>query len=117
MALPLPKLLGNRVACSDVVKCAFDLGDHEVNVYQVLNDMGPCKVDAVAVQVGRDPSVVYRNLQKLTSCGIVNRTKQTIAEGGYFFVYEALPREQVKRRLRECIDDWHKQMLGAVQRL
>ena len=30
---------------------------------------------------------------------------------------KAVPKAQVKRRLKACVDDWHRQMLGAIDRL
>lgn len=117
MAFPTDKLLQKRLACSDVVQCAFDLGEQELGVYEAVNNLGACKTGDVARVVGRDASVVYRHLQKLMRCGIVTKEKRTIAEGGYFYVYAALPKTQVKARLRECVDDWHAQMKRAIGRL
>lgn len=117
MAFPVQKLLSSRVSCADVVQCAYDLGEQEVRVYEALNNLGPSRTEEIATAVGRDPSVVHRNLQKLVSCGIVVKDKKTIAGGGYFHAYEALPKAEVKRRLRACVDDWHDQMLRAIKRL
>lgn len=106
-----------RVSCTDVVRCAFDLGEHEIRVYETLNDLGAARVEDVAKLVGREASVVYRHLQKLCACDIVTKSKRTIEGGGYYFVYEARPKAQVKRKLAACVDDWHAQMTRAIQRL
>lgn len=117
MAFPVPNLLRNRVSCAEVVQCAYDLGDQEVRVFEALNNLGPSRTEEIAKAVGKDPSVVYRNMQKLVSCGIVTKHKRSLPEGGYFHAYEALPKSEVKRRLRACVDDWHAQMVRAIGRL
>jgi predicted transcriptional regulator len=117
MAFPVEKLMKNRLACSDVVQCAFDLGDQELRVYEALNNLGTSKTEEIARVVGRDASVVYRHLQKLLGCGVVTKEKRTLAEGGYYFVYAAIPKAEVKTRLTACVDDWHAQMKRAIERL
>lgn len=117
MAFPVEKLMKNKVSCADVVQCAYSLGEQEVRAYEALNNLGPSKVEEVALAVGRDPSVVYRNLQKLTACGIVTKEKRTLPEGGYYYHYEAVPKREVKTRLSRCVDDWYRQMKGAIERL
>lgn len=117
MALPVPALTKGRLACSDVVKCVYDLGDQEMRVYETLNDLGEARTEDIAQHVERDPSVVYRNLQRLVSCGVVKKTKSTYPEGGYFFTYRSVPKKEVKAHLRACVDDWHAQMRKAVERL
>lgn len=117
MAFPTPQLVDGRVSSADIVRCAYDLTPQEIRVWEVLNEQGPSRNDEVAESVGRDPSVVYRNLQKLLECGVVLKDKQTIEGGGYFYVYEALPKATVKAHLLECVDDWHAQMRSAIERL
>lgn len=117
MAFPVAALQKRRLTCADVVQCAFDLGGQDVRVYEVVNNLGAARTEDVAKAVGKDASVVYRNLQKLVGCGVLVKTKRTLDEGGYYFVYEPVPKAQVKRTLKACVDDWHAQMLGAIDRL
>lgn len=117
MAFPVEKLMKQRLSCSDVVQCAYSLGEQEVRTYETLNNLGPSRVEEVAASLEREASVVYRNLQKLLSCGIVTKEKRTIAGGGYFFVYKAAPKAQVKASLNRCVDDWYRQMKAAIERL
>ncbi len=116
MAFPLMSLQKGRLSCSEVVTCAFDLGTQEMRAYEVVNDLGAATVEEVARLVGRDPSVVYRNLQKLVKCGVVAKEKTVLDGGGYCFIYAGVPKQQVRARLRACVDDWHKQMVSAIDR-
>lgn len=117
MAFPVEKLQSGRLSCADVVQCAFNLGEQDVRAYEAVNNLGRARTEEVAAALGRDASVVYRSLQRLVSCGIVTKSKSSMAEGGYYFVYEALPKREVKARLRACVDDWYRQMGRAIDRL
>lgn len=117
MGLPLEPLLKRRVSCSDVVRCAFDLSEQEVRVYDALTDLGAARVEDIAASVRREGSVAYRHLQKLIACGVVEKRKESIEAGGYRFVYVALPRAQMRKKLSACVDDWHAQMRAAIARI
>lgn len=117
MAFPVEKLQKRRLTCADVVQCAFDLGERDVRAYEALNNLGAARTEEVAKALGKDQSVVYRSLQRLVRCGIVSKEKTALPEGGYYFLYEAAPKAEVKARLRACVDDWHAQMTRAIERL
>lgn len=117
MAFPLGALQRRRLTCADVIECAYDLGPQDVRTYEAVNNLGAAKTEEIAKILGKDGSVVYRTLQKLVGCGVLVKTKRTLDEGGYFYVYQAVPKAQVKRHLKACVDDWHRQMVGAIDRL
>lgn len=117
MAFPVEKLQKRRLSCADVVQCAFNLSEQDVRTYEAVNNLGQARTEEIGDVLGRDASVVYRSLQRLVGCGIVRKNKQALAEGGYCFVYEAMPRKEVKALLRSCVEDWHRQMTHAIDRL
>lgn len=117
MAFPLEKLQKRRLSCADVVECAFDLGGEDVRCYDAVNNLGAARTEEIAKILGKDASVVYRNLQKLVKCDIIRKEKRTLEDGGYYYIYEAVPKAEVKRKLNACLDDWHAQMKKAVSRL
>lgn len=117
MAFPVEKLQRSRLTCGDVVQCAFDLSEQDVRTYEALNDLGRARTDEIARILRKDGSVVYRSLQRLVGCKVAHKRRTSMAEGGYYFVYEAAPKREVKARLRACVDDWHRQMTRAIDRL
>lgn len=117
MAFPVEKLQKARLTCADIVQCTFDLSEQDVRTYEVVNNLGRARTEEIAQALGKDPSVVYRGLQRLVECGVVVKKKEALSEGGYFFAYHAKPRREVRAMLRACVDDWHSQMLRAIDRL
>ncbi|MFA5862497.1 MAG: helix-turn-helix domain-containing protein [Candidatus Thermoplasmatota archaeon] len=117
MSFPVEQLQKARLTCADVVQCAFDLSDQDVRTYEALNNLGGARTEDLARALDRDASVVYRSLQRLVQCNVASKTKGSMAEGGYYYVYSAAPKRVVKTRLRACVNDWHQQMLRAIDRL
>jgi predicted transcriptional regulator len=102
--------------CSDIVQCAFSLNDFDLEVYNRLNGAGALRADDLADMMGKDRSTVYRSLQKMLSCGICYRETKSIERGGYFHIYKAIEREELKRKLRSCVDDWYARMNQILER-
>lgn len=106
-------LLSDQAGCSDVLKCAFSLGDPELDVYRALLSNGPMRSDELADFMGKGPSTIYRSLQRLVSCGMVLRESRNIPAGGSYFIYRAKDREQLREEVRGCME----RMMERVERL
>ena len=111
------KLLSGKVECKDIVQCIFNLSDFEISVYSHLADAGPSQIREIARKIKRDESAVYRAVQKLISCGICFKETKTIERGGYYHLYTALPKKDLKKKVSECVDEWHGTMKKALGRL
>jgi predicted transcriptional regulator len=107
----LPEKMIHSVSnCKDLVQCAFSLNDFEVEVFNRLTDSGAKRADDLADLIGKDRSTVYRALQKLMTCGMCFRETKSIERGGYYHVYRAISRDELKRKLEQCVDDWYGRM-------
>jgi predicted transcriptional regulator len=113
----LPDKMLNQVGtCQDLVQCAFSLNEFEVMVYNKLVLSGPMRADDLADLMDRDRSTVYRALQKMMTCGMTFRETKSIERGGYYHVYRAIDREELKHKLEHCVEDWYSRMQGILSR-
>ncbi len=110
------KLLSGVSTCQDVIKCAYNLNDFEVDVYKRLAEKGPTRADELAELLGKERSTVYRSLQKLMSCGMCYRETKGIERGGYYHVYIAADRIELKKKLERCVEDWHSTLKEALSK-
>ena len=104
------KMIHSVSTCKDLVQSAFSLNEFEVEVFNRLTDSGAKRADDLADLIGKDRSTVYRALQKLMACGIVFRETKSIERGGYYHMYRAISRNELKHKLEQCVDDWHERM-------
>jgi predicted transcriptional regulator len=110
------KIIGEVHTCHDLVQCAFNLAEFEIEVYYQLSQTGPLRADELAAKMGKDRSTVYRSLQKLMTCGMVYRETKSIERGGYFHLYKAIGKELLKERLERCVNDWYSHMQEVLSR-
>ena len=111
-----PKAAGEAGSCADLVRCMYNLTELEMDALGVLLRHGTMGADDLARRLRRDRSTVYRGLQKLVSCQVVRKESRSIDRGGYYHVYTAVPREEIRARLEHCIEDWHARMTGLMAR-
>jgi len=71
--------------------------------------------DELAGRLRRDRSTVYRSLQRLVSCQVVRKERRTLARGGHYHSYSAVPPEAIKGRLEVCIEEWHARMVAMLE--
>jgi predicted transcriptional regulator len=105
-----PETIKDIATCQDLVQCVYSLNRFEVEVYERLLEIGPVNANELADLIGRDRSTVYRALQKMLTCGMVLRETRSIPRGGYFHVYRAIGRQELRVKLQSCVDNWYDRM-------
>lgn len=108
-------MFSGAATCEDVMRCLFNLNELELALYLKLVKEGPQRSDDLAKKVGKDGTTVYRALQKLIACGISFRETKTIDRGGYYHVYSAVNPEIVKKKIKDCIEQWNTSMKKALE--
>ncbi len=108
------KSIANISSCQDIIQCAFNLNEFEIEVYKSVLKAGLVRADELADKMSRDRSTVYRALQKLITCGMCFRETKNLEKGGYYHVYGAIDRETLKKRLEVCVEDWPSRMKRAL---
>jgi predicted transcriptional regulator len=111
----MPDTIKDINSCQDLVQCAYSLNVFEVEVYEQLLRTGPVNANELADLMGKDRSTVYRALQKMMTCGMVFRETRSIPRGGYFHVYKAISRAELREKLQGCVDNWYTKMRFALE--
>lgn len=104
--MDMQSLMSETSRCADLLRCAYNLGDQELELYRFLSGKGPMRSDDIAISLERNPSSIYRSLQKLLSCHMVNRRTVNMEGGGYFHLYSARGAQSVKKDLEACVGEW-----------
>ena len=98
----------SRYTLKDIMCCVFGLKNFDVSVYFTLLKYGKLKVNEISEKLNRDRSTVQRAVQNLINAGIVHRRQVNIKEGGYVYVYEAVPFENIKSEIKTTMNKWCK---------
>jgi len=107
------KALADRVTVEDAMRCLLGLSRDEVKVYFMLL-RGPMTVEEIAGLLGKSKPTAYRIAVKLTNMGLLIRKPCIIERGGYYYKYEAVEPERVKRGILDILNVICKRVLEAL---
>ncbi|MEM2146593.1 MAG: helix-turn-helix domain-containing protein [Candidatus Jordarchaeaceae archaeon] len=108
------QIAAGKLEAEDIIKCALGIRDLEVKTYFTLLE-GPMQVQEIADKLHRNRSTIQRSLTNLISKGLATRRTKSIARGGYYYEYEAAPASEVKKMVREALDQWYEKMLHFLE--
>jgi len=91
---------------SSIMCCVFGIKTFDVSVYFILLNNGALKVNDISEKLNRDRSTVQRAVQSLVNAGLAKRKQINLKEGGYFYVYGAIPFEEVKNAIKNAMESW-----------
>lgn len=99
------KQIPQSINCENLFECFFGLNSEDVKVYEALLK-GMERIEELSSALGKKEISVYKSLQKLLLAGLAYREKRTIASGGYFYAYKAVPKEVVAREVEKLLNDF-----------
>lgn len=107
--------INKNICCDDIIKGLFNLNNLDIKVYKKLKQTSEIRADELAKKLNLERSTIYRSLQRLTSCGLCKKETKTIAKGGYYHTYQCDDLKNIKERLDDCIEQWHKKMKKIIK--
>ncbi|ENN96514.1 transcriptional regulator TrmB [Methanocaldococcus villosus KIN24-T80] len=100
-----------------LMSCVFGIKSSDVRVYFDILKHKNSKITDIANRLNRDRSTIQRSVQNLMSAGLVKRRQINLKDGGYYYVYSAIPFEEVKKKIKETLDIWYNQMKAWVEEI
>ncbi|MCK4718874.1 MAG: helix-turn-helix domain-containing protein [Thermoplasmata archaeon] len=114
MASPRTLSLDRKTGCKDTVRCIFGLNKIELSIFVRLSKEGAMRAEDVAEAMEKDRSTAYRALQKLVRCGMCQKRPKNLDRGGCYYVYEAVPIEDIRNMARACADNMYENALHTL---
>jgi predicted transcriptional regulator len=81
------QILDENASCRDMFEYLFDLSPADISVLYTLKDNSGESLLAIASEMKREKTAVFRSLQKLVSAGLVIKKKNILEKGGYYYAY------------------------------
>ena len=97
----------------EVMQCLLGLSRDEIRTYFMLLG-NPMSVEEIAEALGKSKPTAYRIAVKLTEMGLLIRRPYIIERGGYYYKYEAVGPENVKKGIQEVLNVICKKVLEAL---
>jgi len=105
------------VESEQVLQTVFDLRPVDLRVYEELLRHGESTSDDIAESISRHRSYVNRALTSLRRCGLVQRHRRLLSDGGFRYVYEPRSREEVRKELQIGIEQWANEAKSQIEKI
>jgi predicted transcriptional regulator len=102
--------LDKNICCNDVIQCIFNLNDQDIKLFKELKKTGEIRADNLSKIIKKERSTIYRSLQKLTGAKLVIKNTNNIESGGYYHTYKCNDKNEIKKNLDNCVDNWYKKL-------
>ncbi|WP_393970773.1 winged helix-turn-helix transcriptional regulator [Oxyplasma meridianum] len=97
--LSLTQSKRKKIVCNDLLSCLYGLNEIDFKIFNILSDKEAKSLDQIALEVKRNRTTVYKNLQRLTSLGLAKKEMKCIEKGGQYLVFRSLELPELRRVL------------------
>ena len=113
--LSMNQISRKKAACNDLLSCLYSLNEIDYKIFYSLNNREEKTLDQLAMEVKRNRTTVYKNLQKLSSLGLVKKEMRCIETGGQYLVFRSLDFQELRSVLEAKVRET-KNNLDAMLR-
>lgn len=103
------------IRVEDLIRCSFRLSGTEYEVLESLLDSDDEDVKEIAEGLDLERSTAHKALQTLVDRNLVEKRQLNLSSGGYKYVYSAEPKEEIKERVLNLMDEWTSSAKESVQ--
>ncbi|MFP4116306.1 MAG: helix-turn-helix domain-containing protein [Candidatus Aenigmatarchaeota archaeon] len=101
------------IEVEELIRCSFQLSKTDYRLLlRLLGSKGSVK--DLAEEMNLDRTTVNKSLTKLLDRKLVERRQYNISSGGYRYVYRAKDKEEIKKRVRDLIENWGSSAKEAI---
>ncbi|MBC5793344.1 MAG: ArsR family transcriptional regulator [Nanohaloarchaea archaeon] len=100
-----------------LLKVLYNLSSSETEVMYFLCN-NEARASDIAEELGKDRSTIQRYLSKLRTTGLVER-ESVVKEGkrGRFYIYSVPDKAEMKRKVKERMEEWKDEKLEVLEDL
>lgn len=109
IAEPISSLTRVNAGIKNILGSLFDLNDNEIEALTIiLKKKGGCTTEEIADRMKKDSTTVTRYLKDVMEEGLIYRDKISGDEQGFYYLYQALPKEELINAIEDKIAEVKK---------
>lgn len=104
-----------RITLEQLLKCSFGLNQTEVNILKILFKKDS-ELEINEIKLDKDRSTIQRSLNNLLNKELIKRRQINLKKGGYYFVYFSMPKDFIKKQLKEHFDNFREKIEQKIDK-
>ncbi len=107
-----------KILKGDLIRCSFQINKTSYNTLMVLTgEKNKLRVEDITKKIGLERSGVQKAVKELLKKGLIKRSQRNLLNGGYVYVYSAIDKKEIKKRVRDLLYEWYKSADMEIERL
>jgi len=99
----------------DLIRCSFELSKTEYSILMyLLTKEKWYTTSKLAEVIGLDRTTIQKSIKHLADKGLVKRFQENLDKGGYMYLYNIKDKEGIKKRMRNLVENWYKEVLTQI---
>jgi len=110
------QLEARELDVKEIMGCPLQLNDLEIRAYQTLCE-GPLTVAKASSKLKKSRPTTQRVLSSLVAKGLAIRRVAPLKKGGYVYIYQAIPKEQLRELLLDRLNHWYSKVADVISKI
>ena len=114
------KLDCDNIDCYEIVKCIFNLNDTDLKILRAFHKDKGMTINQLTNKIGKDRSIIYRGLEKLTACKLCYKDRRSGKKRGFIDYYYRIPLKDIFKATEENLDRCYlkiKKLINEIDEL
>lgn len=107
-----------RFDLNEIIKCSLGLSkaDHKLMIYFTQKEEQWLTTVNVAKDLKLNLSTIQRCVKTLYEKEILDRAQENLNGGGYTFIYKIKNKKELRKKIKNIVDNWTKKVDSALEK-
>lgn len=105
-----------KISMDDLVKCSFELTktSYQLMLF-LLKKHKYLTINEIADELKLDRTTIQKSMSVLLEKNIVQKKQLNLDKGGYVYIYVIDGKDDIKKRMIDILEKWHKDAVAEIK--
>ncbi len=105
-----------KISMDDLIKCSFELNKTSYQLMMfLLKKHKFLTINEIATELGLDRTTVQKAMASLMEKRIVEKKQLNLEKGGYVYIYVISGKEDIKKKMVDLLEMWHRDAVREIR--
>jgi predicted transcriptional regulator len=101
----------------EILKCSFNITSTELKILKIiLKEDKEYYVKDISKKLNKDRSTIQRALNNLIKENLIKKQQKNITTGGYIYIYKQTPKQIIKKRMSNNLENFKTIVLSQIDK-
>jgi predicted transcriptional regulator len=107
-----------RIMKDELIQCALEIKKTPYKILMLLLERKKkLKASEIVKEIGLKRCSIQKALKELLKKELVKRSQINLASGGYLYCYYSKDKKEIKNKITNILDSWHKKAKEEISKI